>query len=285
MNAEPAAERVIAFQGQPGAYSHMACRAAYPGFDPLPCHTFEEAFAAVREGRARLAMIPVDNSVAGRVADVHHLLPRGGLFIIGEHFERVNHNLLAISGSTLGAIRTAESHIHALGQCRLFMRRRGLKPVVAADTAGAAAEIAAAGDPSRGVIASKLAAEIYGLEILAHDIEDADHNTTRFLVLSREPLRAPAQPNPVITTFTFDVRNVPAALYKALGGFATNGVNMVKLESYLDGSFSQASFLADIVGHPEHESVRLALEELKFFARGIEILGVYPAHEFRARVI
>ena len=285
MSSAPEAAPAIAFQGQPGAYSHMACRAAYPEFEPLPCHTFEEAFAAVREGRAKLAMIPVDNSVAGRVADVHHLLPRGGLFIIGEHFERVNHNLLAIPGATLADIRTAESHVHALGQCRLFMRRRGLRPVVAADTAGAAAEIAAARDPSRGVIASRLAAEIYGLEVLAHDIEDADHNTTRFLVLAREPLRPAAQPGPVITTLTFDVRNVPAALYKALGGFATNGVNMVKLESYLDGSFSQASFLADIVGHPEHEAVRLALEELKFFARGIEILGVYPAHEFRARVI
>jgi prephenate dehydratase len=285
MSSEREAIPAIAFQGQPGAYSHMACRAAYPDHEPLPCHTFEEAFAAVREARAKLAMIPVDNSVAGRVADVHHLLPRGGLFIIGEHFERVNHNLLAVPGATLAGIRTAESHVHALGQCRLFIRRRGLRTVVAADTAGAAAEIAAAREPSRGVIASRLAAEIYGLEILAHDIEDADHNTTRFLVLAREPIRAAAQPGPVLTTFTFDVRNVPAALYKALGGFATNGVNMVKLESYLDGSFSQASFLADIMGHPEHEAVRLALEELKFFARGVEILGVYPAHEFRARMI
>lgn len=276
-------ERTIAFQGQPGAYSHMACRAAVPELEPLPCHSFEEAFAAVRERRARLAMIAVDNSVAGRVADVHHLLPKGGLFIVAEHFERVNHCLLGIAGATLETIRTCESHVHALGQCRDFMRRYGLRAVVSADTAGAAAEIAQAGDPTRAAIASRLAAEIHGLEILASDIEDAEHNTTRFLVLAAEPSRPPADALPTLTTFTFAVRNVPAALYKALGGFATNGVNMVKLESYIDGSFAQAEFLADVMGHPEHEPVRRALEELRFFARDLEVMGVYRAHPFRLR--
>jgi prephenate dehydratase len=274
--------RTIAFQGQPGAYSHMACRRAFPELEALPCETFEAAFAAVREGRARLAMIPVDNSVAGRVADVHHLLPRGGLFITGEHFLRVNHHLLAVPGATLDGIRQAESHVHALGQCRAFLARHGLKAVVAADTAGAAAEIAAAGDPSRAAIASRLAAEIHGLAILAADIEDAQHNTTRFLVLDRAPHRPAPGTGLVLTTFTFAVRNVPAALYKAMGGFATNGVNMVKLESYIDGTFQQAEFLADIIGHPDEPPVARALDELRYFARDVEILGVYPADPFRA---
>ena len=274
-------DRIVAFQGQLGAYSHLACRQRFPELEAGPCHAFEDAFAAVREGRARLAMIPVDNTVAGRVADVHHLMPQSGLFITGEHFLRVNHNLLGVRGATLEGVRQVESHVHALGQCRQFIRRHGLKPRVVADTAGAAAEIARAGDPSRAAIASALAAEIHGLVILHGDIEDAAHNTTRFLVLSREPARSAADAGPVVTTFVFRVRNVPAALYKALGGFATNGVNMVKLESYIDGAFTQARFYADIIGHPEAEPVRLAMEELQFFAHDVEILGVYPADRFR----
>lgn len=288
MSATPAGaphpERAIAFQGRPGAYSHMACRQAYPELEPLPCPSFEDAFAAVREGQARLAMIPVDNSVAGRVADVHHLLPKGGLHIVGEHFVRVNHQLLAVPGAKLEGIREVESHVHAIGQCREFLRRHGFKARVVADTAGAAADIAAAQDPSRAAIASRLAAEIYGLQILRSDVEDAEHNTTRFLVLAREPRHPDPRDGPVITTFTFRVRNRPAALYKALGGFATNGVNMVKLESYVDGAFTQAEFYADIVGHPQQESVRLAFEELRFFSHSVEILGVYPADRFRERV-
>jgi prephenate dehydratase len=278
------AEHRIAFQGRPGAYSHMACRINYPELEPLPCHSFEDAFAAVREGQARLAMIPVDNSVAGRVADVHHLLPRGGLHIVGEHFLRVNHQLLGVPGATLETVRLVESHVHAIGQCRSFLRRHGFEAKVVADTAGAAAEVAAAGDPSRAAIASRLAAEIYGLLVLASDIEDAEHNTTRFLVLAREPRWPSLRDGPVITTFTFRVRNRPAALYKALGGFATNGVNMVKLESYIDGAFAQAQFYADIMGHPEEDRVRFAFEELRFFSHNVEILGVYPADPFRERV-
>lgn len=279
-----APELAIAFQGRPGAYSHMACRQAYPELEPLPCHSFEDAFAAVRDGQARLAMIPVDNSVAGRVADVHHLLPRGRLHIVGEHFVRVNHQLMAVPGATLETIKEVESHVHAIGQCRAFLRRYGFQAKVVADTAGAAADIAAAGDPTRAAIASRLAAEIYGLEILRSDVEDAEHNTTRFLVLSRDPRHPDAKDGPAITTFTFRVRNRPAALYKALGGFATNGVNMVKLESYVDGAFTQAEFYADIMGHPSQDNVRLAFEELRFFSHSVEILGVYPADRFRERV-
>ncbi|HMR32113.1 MAG TPA: prephenate dehydratase [Geminicoccus sp.] len=274
-------ERIVAFQGMLGAYSHLACRERLPEMRAAPCHSFEDAFAAVREGRAKLAMIPVDNTVAGRVADVHHLMPRGGLHIIGEHFLRVNHQLLAVPGAKLEDIRTVESHVHALGQCRDFLRRHGIRPVVVADTAGGAAEIARRGDRTIAAIASILAAETYGLDILASDIEDATHNTTRFLVLSREPVQAPANNGPVVTTFVFEVRNVPAALYKAMGGFATNGVNMVKLESYIDGGFQQARFYADVMGHPDEGPLCRALEELRFFAHDVEILGVYPADPFR----
>ncbi len=275
--------RTIAFQGQPGAYSHMACRRAFPEFEVLPCESFEETFAAVRERRARYAMIPVDNTVAGRVADVHHLLPRGGLHIVGEHFLRVNQHLLGIRGASLETVRTVLSHTHALGQCRSFIRRQRYRSRVVADTAGAAAEVARSADPALAAIASRLAAEIHGLEILASDIEDAEHNTTRFLVLAREPRYPGAGDGPAITTFVFQVRNVPAALYKALGGFATNGVNMLKLESYIDATFSQARFYADILGHPEERRVQLAFEELRFFAHHVEVLGVYPADPFRER--
>jgi prephenate dehydratase len=274
-------EQTIAFQGAPGAYSDLACRRVFPEMVTLPCAQFEDAFAAVRECRARLAMMPIENSVAGRVADIHHLMPDAELHIIGEHFERVNHHLLAVPGATIGALRTVRSHVHALSQCRLLIRSLGLAPVVAADTAGAAAEIAAHGDPSVAAIASELAGQIYGLVSLKENIEDAQHNTTRFLIMSREPER-PARGTPTVTTFLFNVRNVPAALYKALGGFATNGINMTKLESYMvGGAFSATQFYADVEAHPEERSLVLALEELAFFSREVKILGVYPAHPAR----
>jgi len=273
---------LIAFQGLPGAYSDLSCRSVFPEMKTLPCATFEDAFAAVREGRARLAMIPVENSVAGRVADNHQLLPEGGLHIIGEHFQRVNHQLLAPKGATLQTIKTVRSHIQALSQCRKLTRELGLEVIQHADTAGAAAEIAKLDDARHAAIASELAAEIYGLDILKSNIEDAEHNTTRFLIMSREPKIPPAGSTKVVTTFVFRVRSVPAALYKALGGFATNGVNMTKLESYMvGGRFTAVQFYADVEGHPDERPLRLALEELDFFARDVKILGVYPASLFR----
>jgi prephenate dehydratase len=277
-------ELTIAFQGAPGAYSDLACRRVFPAMTTLPCAAFEDAFAAVREERAVLAMMPIENSVAGRVADIHHLMPDSGLFIIGEHYERVNHHLLALPGATLDKIRTVRSHVHALSQCRNFIREKGLRPVVRADTAGSAAEIKELGDPTIAAIASELAGEIYGLVSLEQNIEDAEHNTTRFLAMSREaewpPLGAPA-----VTTFVFNVRNVPAALYKALGGFATNGVNMTKLESYMvGGRFAATQFYADVEAHPESRPLMLALEELAFFSHEVKILGVYPAHPLRIAV-
>jgi len=273
---------VIAFQGFPGAYSDLACRNARPTMTTLPCPTFDDAFAAVREGRASLAMIPVENSIAGRVADNHQLLPEGGLHIIGEHFQRVNHMLLAPRGATLDGLQTVRSHIQALSQCQSVTKSLGLKAINHADTAGAAREIAELGDPRHAAIASSLAAEIYSLDILKSGIEDAEHNTTRFLILAREP-KLPAQGScKTITTFVFSVRSVPAALYKALGGFATNGINMTKLESYMvGGRFTQTQFYADVEGHPDERPLRLALEELDFFAREVKILGVYPANPFR----
>ncbi len=281
--ADAAAANTIAFQGAPGAYSDLACRTVFPAMTTLPCSDFVETFAAVHEGRARLAMIPVENSVAGRVADIYHLLPESRLHIIAEHFQRVEHHLLALPGATLSDIRTVTSHVHALGQCRGLIRELGLKPVVAADTAGSAAEVARRGDRSVAAIASSLAGELYGLKSLRANIEDAEHNTTRFLVMATEPIN-PDPASPVVTTFVFRVRNVPAALYKAMGGFATNGVNMTKLESYmLGGSFFATQFYADIEGHPEHTPVRLALEELSFFSREVRILGVYPAHPARLK--
>lgn len=274
----------IAYQGAPGANSDLACRSVHPSMTPLPCASFEDAFAAVHEGRARLAMIPVENSVAGRVADIHHLLPRGGLHIVGEHYQRVVHCLLAPKGAGIGTLKEVHSHVQALGQCREYLRRHGLTPVTHADTAGAAADVAKLGDPTRGAIASRLAAEIYGLDVLAEGIEDASHNTTRFIVMAKEPMVPPHGGGPCVTSFVFRVRSVPAALFKALGGFATNGVNMTKLESYMvDGRFTAAQFFAEVEGHPEDRGVRLALEELEFFAREVKILGVYPAHPFRVR--
>jgi prephenate dehydratase len=270
----------ISFQGVPGAYSHQACTEAFPAFESIPCNTFEGAIAAVKEGRADLAMLPVENSTYGRVADIHHLLPESGLNIIGEHFLRVHINLLARPGARLGDIRTALSHTVLLGQCRAFLREHNLTPRVAADTAGAAQAVAAQNDPSLAAMASQLAAKIYGLEVLARQIEDQSDNTTRFLVMSPQPRHAP--PGDVLTTFVFRVRNIPAALYKALGGFATNGVNMIKLESYMvGGHFTATQFYADIEGHPDDAPVRRALDELAYFTTELKILGVYPANPFR----
>jgi prephenate dehydratase len=274
----------IVFQGEPGANSHLASREVYPDFEPVPCATFEDAFSAITAGEADLGMIPIENSVAGRVADIHHLMPHSGLHIIAEHFMPVRHQLLAPKGAVLADIKTVESHVHALGQCRKALRRLGLKPVVAADTAGSAREVAEAADKTRAAIASRLAAEIYGLDVVAADIEDEDHNTTRFIVLSRDARWAVNDGGPVITTFLFRVRNVPAALYKALGGFATNGVNMTKLESYMiEGNFFATQFYADVEGHPEERRLVFAFEELAFYSKEMRILGVYPAHPFRTK--
>ena len=274
--------RLVAFQGQPGAYSDLACRSVFPGVKTLPCRSFEDAFAAVAEGQADRAMIPIENSVAGRVADVYHLMPGSGLHIVAEHFERVNHQLLAVAGARLATIKRVYSHVHALGQCRTLIRELKLEPIVAGDTAGAAAEVATRNDPSEAAIASSLAGEIYGLQTLKTNIEDAAHNTTRFLVLSRVAEVPEAGESPVVTTFVFRVRNVPAALYKALGGFATNGVNLTKLESYMvGGHFSATEFYADADSHPDERPMRLALEELRFFSREVKVLGVYPASRFR----
>ena len=272
----------VAFQGESGANSHLAIAEAYPDAQAVPCATFEDAFALIVAGEADLGMIPVENSLAGRVADIHHLMPDSGLHIVAEHFMPVRHQLLGIKGARLADIKTVESHVHALGQCRKIIRKLGIRPLVAADTAGSAREIAQAGDKTRAAIASRLAAEIYALDILAEDVEDEAHNTTRFIVLSREANWA-GNGGPVITTFVFRVRNVPAALYKALGGFATNGVNMTKLESYMvDGEFFATQFYADVDGHPEDKNLAFALEELKFFSREFRIVGVYPGHPFRA---
>ena len=278
----PDRPKVIAYQGEPGANSHIACRDVYPDWEPLPCATFEDAFAAIRDGVAGLGMIPIENSIAGRVADIHHFLPASGLHIIGEYFLPIHFQLLAVKGATLATIKSVYSHVHALGQCRKIIRNLGAKPVITGDTAGSAREVRDWNDPTRASLATTLAGEIYGLETLATDVEDEAHNTTRFVVLSKTPAWAGPDAGPTVTTFLFRVRNVPAALYKALGGFATNGVNMTKLESYMvDGEFSATQFLADVDGHPEDRPLRLALEELAFFSKEVRILGVYPAHPYR----
>ncbi len=274
--------RLVAFQGQAGAYSDLACRAYFPGVATLPCPTFEDALAAVRDGAADRAMIPIENSLAGRVADVHHLMPKSGLHIVGEHFQRVNHQLLAPKGATLAGIRRARSHVQALGQCRGFLRAQGIEAVVDADTAGSARQVAEKGDPTEAAIASSLCADLYGLEILKADIEDAKHNTTRMLILARVAEIPDLADGPCITSFVFRVRSVPAALYKAMGGFATNGINLTKLESYMvGGNFVAAQFYADAEGHVDDRAMRLALEELRFFSREVKVLGVYPANPFR----
>jgi len=274
--------QTIAFQGLLGAYSDLACRAAYPGWQTLPCASFEAAMDAVRSGAAQLAMLPCENSLAGRVPDIHRLLPESGLSVVGEHFERVEHCLLAPRGATLGTLKRAHSHPVALGQVRNILRDLHLTPVIEADTAGAAALIAERGGTEDAAIASALAAEIYGLEILRRNVEDAAHNTTRFYVCSQTPAPPPADRAACVTSFVFRVRNIPAALYKALGGFATNGVNMTKLESYmLDGEFTATQFLADVDGHPETPALARALDELRFFSREVKVLGTYPAHPYR----
>ena len=271
----------IGFQGEPGAYSHLACREAYPAMEPVPYASFEDTFAGTQIGEVDLAMIPIENSLGGRVADIHHLLPESNLHIIAEHFQSVQHQLLAVPGARLEDIETVETHVQAHAQCRRFVRELGAQPVTTADTAGAARHVAERRDPSIAAVASGLAAEIYGLEALDVGIEDHHANTTRFVVMSREAI----QPNPVwpcVTSIVFQVRSVPAALYKALGGFATNGVNITKLESYIvDASFTVAQFYAEFEGHVEHRLVKLALEELEFFTEDVSILGVYPAHPFR----
>lgn len=275
--------RRIAYQGEPGSNSHTVCQQHYPDWEAVACASFEDVFAVVEHGDAELAMIPIDNSIAGRVSDIHHFLPASELHIVGEHFLRIQFHLMATAGATLETIRTVHSHVHALGQCRRVIREHNLVPVISGDTAGAAREVAEAADPTQAAIAPPLAAEIYGLEILARDIEDEDHNTTRFVVLSRDFVQAPRGDGPVVTSFIFNVRNLPAALYKALGGFATNGVNMTKLESYMvGGHFAATQFLAEVDGHPEDPGLKNALEELAFFTTDVKILGVYPADAFRA---
>jgi prephenate dehydratase len=277
--------KTIVFQGELGANSHIACAEAYPGYEPVPCPTFEDAFTALAGGRADLGMIPIENSVAGRVADIHHLMPTAKLHIIAEHFLPIRNQLMAPYGATLKDLKTVESHIMALGQCRKYIRKLGIKAVVAADTAGAAKDVAERGDPTCAAIASRLAAKIYGLNILAENVEDEAHSTTRFVVLSREKKDARRGAGPIVTTFVFQVRNIPAALYKGLGGFATNRVNMTKLESYMiEGNFFATQFYADIEGHPDDPNLKLALEELAFFSKELTILGVYPASPLRAKL-
>jgi prephenate dehydratase len=275
----------IVFQGEAGANSHIACRDVYPQMQAVPLATFEDCFQAIESGEADLGMIPIENSLAGRVADIHHLLPAANMSIIGEFFLPISHQLLGLKGATLDGLKAVQSHVHALGQCRRMIRKLGIPAEVAADTAGSARHIAELGDPSHGAIASALAAEIYGLDVLAADIEDEEHNTTRFVILSRDAEWARRGDGPVITSFIFRVRNVPAALYKSLGGFATNGINMTKLESYqLGGKFFATQFYADVEGHPDDHDLTLALEELGFFSAELRIVGVYPASPFRANI-
>ena len=275
----------IAFQGELGANSHEACVAAFPDMQPVPHATFEEAFEAVRTGACQLGMIPVENSIAGRVADVHHLLPASGLKIIGERFKPIHFQLMANPGVKLEDIKTVASMPIALAQCRKTVKRLKLKTEAVGDTALAAKLLAANPDPTRAAISPALAAELYGLEILVRDIEDEHHNTTRFLVMTAD--KTPPPPpftHRCVTSFVFRVRNMPAALYKAMGGFATNGVNMTKLESYMEnGAFTATFFYAEVDGRPEDRGVALAFEELQFFSERFEILGVYPADPFRDR--
>jgi prephenate dehydratase len=273
--------KTIAFQGMAGAYSDLACRMAYPELETVPCVSFDASFRAVREKRADLAMIPVDNTLAGRVADVHHLIPDGELFIIGEHFQLIRHCLIGLPGAKIEELTDVHSHVHALPQCKLIIDELGLERHTVADTAKGASDIKKWGDPAQAAIGSELAAEIYGLKILKKDVQDAAHNTTRFLVFSRENDVPISTTNTFITSFIFEVRNIPAALYKAMGGFATNGVQMVKLESYVDKHFNVARFYADVEGHIDEPSLQLALEELHFFAKRVVVLGSYPAHDFR----
>ncbi|MEO0542206.1 MAG: prephenate dehydratase [Pseudomonadota bacterium] len=277
-------ENLIAFQGEPGANSDTACRQMFPDMTPFPCPTFEDAFNAVDQGTTRLAMIPIENTIAGRVADIHTLLPESDLHIVGEFFLPIHFQLMALPGAERSQLKTVHSHIHALGQCRQYIRGNGWKPIVAGDTAGAAKLVAEEKDPSMAALAPELAASMYGLDIIERDVEDHENNVTRFVVLSKDPAtpkRASAD-QLMMTTFVFRVRNLPAALYKAMGGFATNGVNMTKLESYqIGGKFFATQFYADIEGHPDDENVKFAFEEIGFFSDHFRVLGVYPAADFR----
>lgn len=272
----------IAYQGEPGTYCHLACTEAFPDLEAVPFPTFEDALAAVKGGDVRFAMFPIENSVAGRVADIYRLLPKAALYIVGEHFLRVRHQLLGVKGASLTGIKKVLSHAQAIGQCRKTLRKLNLTPVLEADTAGSARIVAEAGDPTLAAIASRMAGELHGLDVLSADVEDEDSNTTRYIILAKDPDDAEPDDGPVVTSFLFRVRNVPAALYKALGGFATNGVNMTKLESYQpEGTFNASMFYADIDGHPRDRSVRLALEELAFFSSELKLLGTYLASPYR----
>jgi prephenate dehydratase len=271
----------IAFQGEIGSYSHHACRERFPGMTPVPCPTFEDAVAAVHDGKAKLAMIAVDNSVAGRVADVHHLLPGSGLKIVGEHFQPIHHHLLAVKGATLKTLKSVESHIHALSQCRKFLRAHKLKTIVALDTAGAARDIALRNDITVAAIASAAAGRIYGLKSLKANIEDERHNTTRFLIMARKAV-VPRPGERCVTSLIFRLKSVPAALYKALGGFATAGINLTKLESYMVGGFFKtAEFYAEVEGRPDEKGFRHALMDLNLYTDRVNFLGTYPADPFR----
>jgi prephenate dehydratase len=279
-------DATIAYQGEPGSNSQLAAAQAWPDHDTVPCPTFEDVFAAVTDGEVERALIPIENSVAGRVADIHHLLPNSGLHIVGEHFLPIHFHLMALPGVPLSDITSVHSHVHALGQCRKISRRLGLHPVVAGDTAGAARELAESGDRTSAALAPEAAAGLYGLDILERNVEDEAHNTTRFVMLSREPVAVPVDAFDVVTCFVFRVRNIPAALYKALGGFATNSVNMTKLESYMvDGQFSATQFYAEVDGHPESPPLKRALEELMFFAAEFRMLGVFQASPLRRDLV
>lgn len=272
----------VSFIGLEGSYSHLACQRALPDHVPLPCETFEESCAALVEGQAARSVIPIENNRVGRVANIHQLLPEADLYIVGEHYQPIKHRLLGVPGAKVEDVRTVHSHVQALAQCHRYLSELNVRRVVEADTAAAAKLIADRGDPTKAAIASGLAGRLFGLEELADAISDSVHNVTRFVVLARERVTPHPEDGPAVTTILFKVRSVPAALYKALGGFATNGVNLTKLESYLLGDrFSVAQFFADIEGHPDHEPVRLALEELQFFSEWLQILGTYPAHPFR----
>ncbi len=276
----------IAYQGKEGAYSHMACLNAFPDSKPISCDSFEEVFNQTTSGKVDMALLPIENSLAGRVADIHNLLPHSNLQIVGEYFHRVKHQLLGIKGSNLKSIKTVESHFQALSQCRDFLIKKNIQPIITADTAGAAYEISRSGDITRAAIASTLSAEIYNLEILEKNIEDAQHNTTRFFLMQSNTVEQKSKPKKTIISFIFKVRNIPSALYKALGGFASNRVNMLKLESYmLNGSFTATQFYVDIEGHPDDANVRAAFEELGFFSKEVKILGSYPAHPFREKKV
>ena len=273
----------IAFQGEFGAYSDLAARNIFPNKQTLPCPVFEDVFAAVREGKSDYGVIPIDNLIAGRVADIHHLIPNASVHIIGEHFEPIEHRLWGAPGATLEGVREVRSHVHALAQCKQYIANRGLTAHVVSDTAGAARELSQTKDLSVGAIASPLAGELYGLVELARNIADLQDNVTRFLVISRDALVPAAGAGPVITSIFFELRSVPAALYKAIGGFATNSINLAKLESYVGGGFQTAEFYIEAEAHPEETRMKLALEELRFFSEEVMLLGTYPAHAYRQK--